>query len=83
MSIVVANLFEVDMEKFKFVISYSAIIKTIVYFCIIFFIVNVFNIIQINRCNFIDLIQGTKKSDKIKMKSPYIYIKSAKRGILL
>ena len=28
MSIVVANLFEANMNKFKFVISYSAIIKT-------------------------------------------------------
>lgn len=72
MSIVVANLFEADMSKFQFVISYSAVIKTIVYFCIIFFIVMIFNVIQVNRCMLIDLIQGVKKSEQMKMKNPYI-----------
>lgn len=72
MSIVVANLFEADMSKFYFIISYSAIIKTMVYFCIIFFIVMIFNVIQVNRCKLIDLIQGIKKSEEIKIKNPYI-----------
>lgn len=72
MSIVVANLFEADMSKFQFVISYSAVLKTIIYFCIIFFIVMIFNVIQVNRCMLIDLIQGVKKSEQMKMKNPYI-----------
>ncbi|SHH68694.1 putative ABC transport system permease protein [Clostridium collagenovorans DSM 3089] len=72
MSIVVANLFEADMSKFRFVISYSAIIKTVSYFCIIFLVVMIFNVIQVNRCKLIDLIQGVKKSEKIRIKNPYI-----------
>lgn len=72
MSIVVANLFEADMSKFRFVISYSAIIKTVTYFCIIFFIVMIFNVIQVNRCKLIDLIQGMKKSENIRIKNPYL-----------
>lgn len=74
MSIVVANMFEVDMNKFKFVFSYSATLKTIVYFCIIYLIVMIFNIIQVSRCKLIDLIQSMKKPESVKIKNPYICI---------
>lgn len=74
MSIVVANLFEVDMSKFKFVISYSAILKTTIYFCIIYVLVMLFNVFQVSRCKLIDLIQSGKKSEEIKMKNSYLCI---------
>ncbi|MGX4599448.1 ABC transporter permease [Faecalimicrobium sp. JNUCC 81] len=74
MSIVVANMFEADMNKFKFVVSYSAILKTSVYFCIIYLIVMIFNVIQVSRCKLIDLIQGINKSEQVKIKNPYICI---------
>lgn len=74
MSIVVANMFEVDMSKFKFVISYSAILKTTIYFCIIYVLVMLFNVFQVSRCKLIDLIQSGKKSEEVKMKNPYLCI---------
>lgn len=74
MSIVVANLFEVNMNKFKFVISNSAILKTIAYFSIIYILVMIFNVFQVSRCKLIDLIQSDKIVEEVKIKNPYICI---------
>lgn len=74
MSIVVANLFEANMSKFKFVISYSAIIKTVICFLIIYTFVMLFNIVRVNKCTLIDLIKSNQKSEQIKIKNPYISI---------
>ena len=74
MSIVVANLFEANMNKFKFVISYSAIIKTVICFLIIYTFVMLFNIVRVNKCTLIDLIKSNQKSEQVKIKNPYISI---------
>ena len=47
-SIFIANMFEADMTKFTFNFSNTAMIKTIIYFGIIYFIVMVFNTIIVN-----------------------------------
>lgn len=74
MSIFVANMFEADMTKFKFVFSLSACIKTLVYFGIIYILVMLFNTIIIGRCKLIDLINGNRKSEKVTMKNPIVCI---------
>ncbi len=66
MSIVVANMFEANMKKFIFTFSQSACIKTIIYFCIMYFIVMIFNTISINKCKLIDLLNAKKKNESIK-----------------
>lgn len=72
MSVLVANLFEADMTKFKFVFSASACVKTLIYFAIMYVIVMVFNTINISRCKIIDLINAGRKSEKISMKNPWL-----------
>jgi putative ABC transport system permease protein len=74
MSIVVANMFDADMSKFTFTFSSSAMMKTIIYFGIMYIIVMIFNTIQVSRCKLIDLIQADKKSEKVKMKNPYLCV---------
>lgn len=74
MSIVVANMFDADMNKFTFTFSSSAMMKTIIYFGIMYIIVMIFNTIQVSRCKLIDLIQADKKSEKVKMKNPYLCV---------
>ena len=74
MSIVVANMFDADMSKFTFIFSSSAMVKTIIYFGIMYIIVMIFNTIQVSRCKLIDLIQADKKSEKVKMKNPYLCV---------
>ena len=72
MSLLVANMFEADLTNFSFVFSKSAALKTLLYFGIMYLVVMLFNIINISRCKLIDLINGAKKSEKIKLKNPYI-----------
>ena len=74
MSIFVANMFEADMTKFKFVFSINACIKTLVYFGIIYILVMLFNTIIIGRCKLIDLINGNRKSEKVTMKNTIVCI---------
>lgn len=72
MSILVANMFEADLTKFKFIFSSSASIKTLIYFSIMYLVVMIFNAINISRCKLIDLLHSNKKSEKIKLKNPWL-----------
>ncbi|WP_195946217.1 FtsX-like permease family protein [Paraclostridium bifermentans] len=74
LSALTSQLFEVDMSKYKFIISTKSIQKTIVYFGIIFSIVMVFNFISIARYKIIDLINADKKVENLKFRNPTIYI---------
>lgn len=68
-SIFVANLFEANMSKFTFNFSKTSLFKTILYFGIIYFIVMIFNTIIVNKNKLIDLLQASKKQEKIRIKS--------------
>ena len=72
LSVFTAKLFEVGMTQFRFVISFSAIIKTIIYFGLIFLFVMFFNTIIISKYKLIDLLNASKKSETIKVKNPIL-----------
>lgn len=74
MSIVVANLFEANMNEFVFIFSKSACIKTIIYFGIMYISVILLNTFKINKCKLIDLLYADKKSVKTKIKNPIICV---------
>ena len=73
-SIFIANMFEADMTKFTFNFSNTAMIKTIIYFGIIYFIVMVFNTIIVSKNKLINLLQASKKQEKIRLKNPIVCI---------
>lgn len=74
MSLVVANMFEAELTKFTFVFSKSAFIKTIICFGIMYLIVMIFNTIIVSKCKLIDLLNGRKLTEKVKLKNPIICI---------
>ena len=74
MSLVVANMFEADLTKFAFVFSSSSCIKTIIYFGIMYLFVMIFNTYSVSKCKLIDLLNGAKTSEKIKLKNPILCI---------
>ncbi len=74
MSILVANMFEADMTRFEFTFSKTSMIKTIIYFGIMYLLVMIFNTFSVGKCKLIDLLESSKKSEKIKMKNPYLCI---------
>ncbi len=69
MSIFVANLFEADLTKFTFIFSSSAMIKTWIYFGIMYLFVMAFNTINIRKCKLIDLLHASKKTETIRLKN--------------
>lgn len=69
MSLVVANMFEADLTKFTFVFSSSSCIKTIIYFGIMYLIVMIFNTLSVSKSKLIDLLNGKKKAEEIKLKN--------------
>lgn len=72
MSLIVINMFEANMTKFAFVFSPEACQKALIYFSIMYLVVMVFNTISVNRCKLIDLLNTSKRTEKIKMKNPWI-----------
>lgn len=72
LSLLTAKLFEVGMNSFRFIISTSAILKTILYFGIIYFIVILFNSIVISKYKLINLLSASKKNESIKIRNPII-----------
>ena len=74
LSILLLKLFEFNMSEYSFVISIPAIIKTIVYFGIIFLLVMIFNIYLISKYKMIDLLIVERKTEDIKFKNPFVYM---------
>lgn len=72
MSVIVANMFDADMTKFKFIFSMKACIKTLIYFAIMYVLVMIFNTFSISRCKLIDLLNAGKKTEKVTMKNPVV-----------
>ena len=74
LSVITAKLLEVDMDKYKFIISVSAIIKSSLYFGIIFFLVMIFNQVKTYKYKLMDMLNAAKKNEDIKLKNPVISI---------
>lgn len=74
LSLLVINLFNKDMSKYAFTLSMPAILKTILYFGIMFIIVMIFNSISMSKYKIIDLIRSGRKNEKIKYSKPIVSI---------
>ncbi|MDM0470645.1 ABC transporter permease [Clostridium perfringens] len=67
-----AKLFEVPLSNYKFLLSTDAIVKTILYFGIIFILVMLFNTVVISKYKLIDMLTAAKKNEDIKIKNPIL-----------
>lgn len=74
MSILVAKLFEIDMSAYTFVFSASALLKTILYFGIIYVLVMLFNTVIVSKCKLINLLTAGRKNEKVKIRNSYISV---------
>lgn len=72
LSIITANLFEVQMSKFEFIISGAAIIRTILYFIGIYLLVMIFNVVVVSKYKLLDLLTAGRKNEKIRIKNPIV-----------
>lgn len=74
LSVLTAQMFEVRLDEFQFVFSSAALIKTLIYFGIIFLIVMLFNGITVSKFKLIDLLTASKKNEKLRIKSLWISV---------
>ncbi|OSB19226.1 ABC transporter [Clostridium sporogenes] len=68
------KLFDVGMDEYKFIVSTSAISKTILYFGTMFLLVMIFNVFVISKYKVIDLLIANIKNEDIKFKNSFIYL---------
>lgn len=62
------SMFDANITQFKFVFSSDAMLKTIIYFGIIFLFVMIFNSIIISRYKLIDLLLASRKNERLKIR---------------
>ena len=74
MSALVANLFGADMSTYRFVISFTAIAKTIWHFAFMYLVVILLNTRSVGRMQLIDLMNSGDESEPIKLKNPILCI---------
>ncbi|WP_368239438.1 FtsX-like permease family protein, partial [Clostridium tertium] len=67
LSVFTAKLFDVEMKEYKFIISSEAIVKSTIYFGIMFLLVMIFNTFVVSKYKLIDMLTASKKSEKIKL----------------
>ncbi|MCI9178338.1 MAG: FtsX-like permease family protein, partial [Clostridia bacterium] len=74
MSVLVAKMFEADMSEFQFTFSKDSCIKTGIYFAIMYVLVMIFNTMSVSRYKLINLLNATKKNEKVKIKNPILSV---------
>ena len=72
LSIFTTRLFNLSLSQYIFSISIDAIIKTIIYFGVIFLLVMILNVLAINKYKLIDLIMARRKNEKVTMRNPIV-----------
>lgn len=74
MSIFVAKMFEANMRNFEFVFSKDAFIKTCICFAVMYIAVMVFNTFTVSKYKLINLLNASKKNEKVKIKKPVVSV---------
>lgn len=69
LSLLTVKMFLVELSQYKFVISWKAIGRSILYFGLIYLVVIIFNTLVISKYKLIDLINSARKSEKITVRS--------------
>lgn len=74
MSVLTAKLMNVPMKDFAFTFSKESLLKTMLYFGVIFLLVMLFNIRTVSKYKLIDLIHGGRKNEKLRIKKLWVYV---------
>lgn len=64
LSVLVASMFQVKLELFRFVFSTAALLKTLLYFGAIFLIVMLLNVVHVSRCKLVTLLNAERTNEK-------------------
>ena len=73
-SVFTAKLFKTDITKFTFIFSRDAFIRTIICFGLIYLVVLIFNSYAVRKVQLIDLLNGARKNENLKVKNIWISV---------
>lgn len=82
-SILTAGLFQIVLTEFYFVFSLKAVLKTALYFGVIFLVVMFFNSFSVSRKKLIDLLHAHRENQDLKLKSVRASLVMFLAGVLL
>ena len=74
MSLIVARMFELDLNEYRFTVSSTAIAKTVILFLTVYCVVLVFNTVTVSRCRLVSLLSAHKRNEKNLFRNPIIAI---------
>ena len=74
MSVLVVHLFEADMSAYSFTVSGAAVIKTMIYFAVMYLVVMLFNSGVITKMKLIDLMSSGRRSEQVRLKNPLLCV---------
>lgn len=74
LSVLTANILSMDLDKYKFVFSLGAMIKSIIYFGIIYLLVMIFNQYTISKYKLIDMLNASKHNEEVKLKNSFVSV---------
>lgn len=69
LTVVTANLFMVQLKAFEFIVSVKAILLSALFFGGMYLIVLIFNSVVVSRYKLIDLLQGDRHNETLKLRS--------------
>lgn len=72
LAVITAKMFVAKLESFHFIFSADAMIKTLIYFGVIFIVVMIFNVALIGKYRLIDLLHGSKKGEKVRISNLWV-----------
>lgn len=74
MSVLVAKMFEANMMGYVLRLDMDAVMKTIVYFSIIYLLMMCFSAYSVSKTKLIDLMNARKQSEQIKLKNTIVCV---------
>ncbi len=77
LGMIALKLFAIDLAKYEFIFSKSALVKTIICFALIFLIILVFNVRTISGVKPIELLRAERKNEILQVKNTFL------QGLLL
>ncbi len=72
MSALAVNLFEADMTAYRFTFSGAAVIKTVIFFAVMYAVETLFSGVVVSRFRLIDLLRSGKKAERTVLKNPVL-----------
>lgn len=74
LSVLTAQLMEVNLSSFQFTFSFHAALKSVIYFGVIFLIVMMFNTVSVSRYQLVDLLTAAKKNETLHVKKLWVSV---------